>query len=128
MCGWRRPAPAASSAHKIGMTLRPSDRPAWPGGEVARPWSLSTPRARLRAVKISPRRKPSALAALALVSLVSMLASAPLIGAEASDQSRSSAADVDWAHYAADNASSKYSPAAQIDASNVAKLAVAWRW
>ncbi len=34
---------------------------------------------------------------------------------------------VEWRHYAADRASTKYSPAAQIDASNVSKLEVAWR-
>ena len=35
---------------------------------------------------------------------------------------------VEWRHYAADRASTKYSPAAQIDASNVSDLDVAWRW
>ena len=35
---------------------------------------------------------------------------------------------IEWRHYAADRASTKYSPAAQIDASNVSKLEVAWRW
>ena len=37
-------------------------------------------------------------------------------------------ATAEWRHYAADRASSKYSPASQIDASNVASLEVAWRW
>jgi quinoprotein glucose dehydrogenase len=35
---------------------------------------------------------------------------------------------VEWRHYAADLASSKYSPADLIDASNVATLEVAWRY
>ncbi len=35
---------------------------------------------------------------------------------------------VEWSHYAGDRASTKYSPAAQIDAGNVAKLEIAWRW
>ena len=35
---------------------------------------------------------------------------------------------VEWRHYAADRASTKYSPAAQIDASNISELEVAWRW
>ena len=35
---------------------------------------------------------------------------------------------IEWRHYAADRASTKYSPAAQVDASNVAALEVAWRW
>jgi quinoprotein glucose dehydrogenase len=35
---------------------------------------------------------------------------------------------VEWRHYAADRASSKYSPAGQIDASNVASLELAWRF
>jgi quinoprotein glucose dehydrogenase len=49
-------------------------------------------------------------------------------------QARAAAADaaapaqVEWRHYGADRSSSKYSPAAQIDASNVARLEVAWRW
>ncbi len=34
----------------------------------------------------------------------------------------------DWRYYAADAASTKYSPLAQIDPSNVGQLAVAWRW
>ena len=34
----------------------------------------------------------------------------------------------EWRHYAADRGSTKYSPAAQIDASNVADLEIAWRW
>ena len=38
------------------------------------------------------------------------------------------AAPVEWRHYAADRASTKYSPADQIDASNVGTLEVAWRW
>lgn len=38
------------------------------------------------------------------------------------------AQDIEWRHYAADRASTKYSPAAQVDASNVASLEVAWRW
>jgi quinoprotein glucose dehydrogenase len=37
-------------------------------------------------------------------------------------------APVEWSHYAGDRASSKYSPAAQIDASNVGRLEIAWRW
>lgn len=36
--------------------------------------------------------------------------------------------DAQWRHYAADRASSKYSPADEIDASNVAALEVVWRW
>ena len=35
---------------------------------------------------------------------------------------------IEWRHYAADRASTKYSPATQIDASNVSELEVAWRW
>ena len=38
------------------------------------------------------------------------------------------AANVDWRHYGADRRSSKYSPAAQIDAANVGRLEIAWRW
>ena len=34
----------------------------------------------------------------------------------------------DWPSYAADGASTKYSPLNQIDASNVKNLKVAWRW
>jgi glucose dehydrogenase len=35
---------------------------------------------------------------------------------------------IEWRHYAADRASSKYSPAEQIDRSNVAGLEIAWRF
>ncbi len=38
------------------------------------------------------------------------------------------AAAIEWRHYAADRAGSKYSPAAQIDRHNVAALTLAWRW
>ena len=34
----------------------------------------------------------------------------------------------DWQSYAADRASSKYSPLDQIDRSNVGRLEIAWRW
>src|SRR5262245_38487250 len=34
----------------------------------------------------------------------------------------------EWRVYASDAASSKYSPLTQIDASNVSKLRVTWRW
>lgn len=35
---------------------------------------------------------------------------------------------IEWHSYASDPASSKYSPADQIDASNVSRLGVAWKW
>ncbi len=35
---------------------------------------------------------------------------------------------VEWRHYGGSRASTKYSPADQIDASKLAELAVAWRW
>ncbi len=38
------------------------------------------------------------------------------------------AQDVEWRHYAADRASTKFSPAAQIDRGNVGQLEIAWRW
>ena len=38
------------------------------------------------------------------------------------------AKDVSWTHYAADAASSKYAPLAQIDKDNFAGLSVAWRY
>jgi quinoprotein glucose dehydrogenase len=38
------------------------------------------------------------------------------------------AQDVDWTHWGADASSSRYSPADQIDASNVEDLEIAWRW
>ena len=34
----------------------------------------------------------------------------------------------EWRHYAGDNFSSKYSPLDQINASNISKLKIAWRW
>ena len=38
------------------------------------------------------------------------------------------AQDIDWPNYASDKASSKYSPADQINRDNVKDLAIAWRW
>ena len=38
------------------------------------------------------------------------------------------AAEGDWPHYGSDRASTKYSPLAQIDESNVSQLTEAWRW
>ncbi len=37
-------------------------------------------------------------------------------------------ASTDWLHYASDTASTKYSPLDQIDASNVDRLEIVWRW
>ena len=55
-----------------------------------------------------------------------------LFGAGLHAQSREGASSneslIEWKHYAADRASSKYSPAAQIDADNVDPLEVVWRW
>ncbi|HEX2465819.1 MAG TPA: hypothetical protein VHR17_14445, partial [Thermoanaerobaculia bacterium] len=48
-------------------------------------------------------------------------------GASAAEDSAATSL-VEWSHYAGDRASSKYSPAAQIDASNVGRLEIAWRW
>ena len=36
--------------------------------------------------------------------------------------------DIEWRHYGADQSSSKYSPAAQIDAATFSSLEVVWRW
>ncbi|MDT8370070.1 MAG: PQQ-binding-like beta-propeller repeat protein [Longimicrobiales bacterium] len=36
--------------------------------------------------------------------------------------------EIDWTHWGSDASSSRYSPADQIDAENVADLEVAWRW
>ncbi len=59
-----------------------------------------------------------------LASALSMATGFDAIAAEDSPP----ASMVEWSHYAGDRASSKYSPAAQIDAGNVAKLEIAWRW
>jgi quinoprotein glucose dehydrogenase len=49
-------------------------------------------------------------------------------GEPAGSASSAAAASGDWRYYAADAGSTKYSPLAQIDRSNVGRLAVAWRW
>ncbi len=59
------------------------------------------------------------LARLTFVAFVAFLACGAAVAAQES---------VEWRHYAADRASTKYSPAAQIDASNISELEVAWRW
>src|SRR5688572_30922849 len=74
---------------------------------------------------VAPRmRRTRSLSAV--VALASALAADPLARA-ASDDPRA-AANIDWSHYAGDRASTKYSPAAQIDAANVGQLEIAWRW
>jgi quinoprotein glucose dehydrogenase len=49
-------------------------------------------------------------------------------GATVFTQGRAVPAGQDWTHYAGTAASQKYSPLDQIDAGNVGKLQVAWRW
>ena len=46
----------------------------------------------------------------------------------ASDPDAAEIGEAEWRHYARDRTSNKYSPASQIDASNVGSLEVAWRW
>ncbi len=41
---------------------------------------------------------------------------------------RAQAPDGEWRHYAGDTASSRYSPLAQINRSNVTRLRAAWEW
>lgn len=68
---------------------------------------------------------------LALLSLVASLAwmSSGLIGQDRTGNSRQpSLAAGDWPHYTGDMRGLKYSPLAQIDASNFSKLEVAWRF
>ncbi|HEY5907577.1 MAG TPA: hypothetical protein VIZ31_05995, partial [Vicinamibacteria bacterium] len=52
-----------------------------------------------------------------------LLAAVPRLPAEAL-----STANGDWPYWGADERSSRYSPLEQVDASNVGKLEVAWRW
>ena len=54
-------------------------------------------------------------------------ASTALIGQTRTDAQPSTTAG-DWPHYTADMRGSKYSPLAQIDASNFSSLEVAWRF
>ncbi len=58
-------------------------------------------------------------------SLTSVLLATLSIAAPAAAQP---SAEGEWHHYGGDLASSKYSPLADIDASNFARLEVAWRW
>ncbi len=64
------------------------------------------------------------VALLCMVCCVAVGSSAP--GAESAKQGHS--ADGEWRHHGGDHASSRYSPAAQIDGSNFGQLDVAWRW
>ena len=68
---------------------------------------------------VSPRRV-LLLVLAAAVALVAGHSRAPL-------QAQGSAVG-EWRFYGADAASTKYSPLDQINAENVAKLAIAWRW
>lgn len=49
-------------------------------------------------------------------------------GAASSAQAPLAPAALEWTHYAGSAASQKYSPADQIDAANISRLSVAWRW
>ncbi len=64
------------------------------------------------------------VALLCMVCCVAGGSGAP--GAESAKQGHS--ADGEWRHHGGDHASSRYSPAAQIDGSNFGRLDVAWRW
>ena len=55
------------------------------------------------------------------LAFLAFLALSPLAGPAA-------AAEGEWRHYAADKASTKYSPLDQIDRDNVGKLELAWSW
>ncbi len=50
------------------------------------------------------------------------------VHAQTPASSQPSTKNGDWPHYTADNTGSRYSPLAQIDASNFSKLEVAWRY
>ena len=59
---------------------------------------------------------------MALIGLFALLSAvAPVYG-------QSGAADGQWAHYAGDHGSSKYTPLDQIDRDNFQNLEVLWRW
>ena len=64
------------------------------------------------------------VALLCMVCCVAVGSGAP--GAESAKQGHS--ADGEWRRHGGDHASSRYSPAAQIDGSNFGQLDVAWRW
>ena len=59
---------------------------------------------------------------LSLVTTIALAAGLSLAGAQGSRPPQA------WPAYAADNAATHYSPLADIDASNVAKLDIAWEW
>src|SRR4051794_20233650 len=56
------------------------------------------------------------------------LTAAGLVALTLALAAQSATRDVEWRSYAADLASTRYSPAAQIDATNFGKLEVAWRF
>ncbi len=70
-------------------------------------------------------RTSRAKVALALSLPAAMLVALPGLAQTSPAGSRG---DVEWRHYAADRASSKYSAADQITIENVSKLEVAWSW
>ncbi|MGH9391112.1 MAG: hypothetical protein ACRD1Z_15970, partial [Vicinamibacteria bacterium] len=57
---------------------------------------------------------------LSALALLTLLAANPLLAANGDTY--------EWAYWGGDERSSRYSPLAQIDASNFGKLEVAWRW
>jgi quinoprotein glucose dehydrogenase len=73
-----------------------------------------------------PSRSVLSWALLVLASIAIAEAASP--AAPGSVAPAAESAGGDWRYYASDAASTKYSPLAQIDRSNVERLAVAWRW
>src|SRR3954465_9928077 len=59
---------------------------------------------------------------------VALLAISTTLSSQTPSPRQPSLAAGDWPHYTADMRGSKYSPLAQIDASNFGKLEVAWRF
>src|SRR5436190_4650403 len=58
---------------------------------------------------------------------VALLLGVTMTGCSARAQERSAAGTIEWRAYASNNASSKYSPADQINKQNVRTLRIAWR-
>ena len=71
-----------------------------------------------------------ALCSVVMATGVLLSAGSPLKAqaVESPDIAKPAGPDVEWRHYGSDRHSTKYSPASQIDASNVGQLDVAWRW
>src|SRR5438105_28279 len=76
----------------------------------------------------APGRREALIAGAALVAAPLLGVTSTVRAAQAENSGKVRGTATEWLHYAADKASSKYSPLAQIGRENFNRLRVAWTW